>query len=260
MLAKLAVIGVIFGLIGCVPYQSLITFNETSPFPDSAQIISNFQPLEIQPNDILHIDVSSSDQEAASLFRKNIAMAAGGGNAQNTLLNGYLVNSDGTIDFPLLGGIQVGGLTMEEARDTLEQLLLSYFVSPPVVSFRILNFTINITGEVGAPGSIQVPTERFTLVEAITQAGDFTSYARRDSILIIREQQGLRSYAYVDFNSGEVLNSPHFYLKQNDVIYVRPEKRKIGTVRDRETRILPWVSAGTGFVAFIISILSLSRN
>jgi polysaccharide export outer membrane protein len=247
-------------MVGCISYHSLINFTETEPFPDTPQDIMNYEPLTIQLNDILHINVSSSDLTSAELFNKRSSNLAGGGQSnQNSLLNGYLVGPDGTIDFPIVGKIFLLGSTIEQSKEKILSALRTYFKETPVVSVRLLNFSINVSGEVNSPGSISVASERITLMEAIIQAGDFTSYARRDSILIIRELDGKRTFSYLDFNSGQVLDSPYFYLQQNDVVYIRPEKRKMGTIRDRETRFLPWVSAATGFVAFFLSILSLSK-
>jgi polysaccharide export outer membrane protein len=144
---------------------------------------------------------------------------------------------------------------MEEAKAKILTLLDPYFETLPIVNLRLLNFRISVNGEVNGPGTFTIPNERVTIIEAVTMAGDFTSYSRRDSVLIVREADGVRTFGYVDFNSADVFTSPYFYLHQNDVIYIRPEKTKIGTVRDPATRVLPWVTTVVSVTAFIISIL-----
>lgn len=244
-------------LTGCVSYTSLVNFDEYPTIPTSAQAIQNYDPLIIKPGDILHIKVSSEDEVSAEPFQlstnsNNIPI---GGLA--LLISGYLVDQDGNINFPTLGQVKIGDLSTSEARTKMLELLQPYFNAPPIVSIRLLNFRVNVNGEVANPGTFDIPNERVTILEAITMAGDFTDYASRDSVLIVREAEGQRSFGFVSFNSSEIFNSPYFYLEQNDVIYVRPDRRKVGVVRDPAFRIFTWVSAITGTAALIISI---SRN
>ena len=251
---------VLSALSGCVSYSSLLNYHTIPDLADEGHDITNYDPLHVQANDILYIEVASEEMESARLFNKSSSTTAGGGvSTQSILLSGYLVAEEGTIDFPLLGKIMLAGLPLDAAREVLVEKLRVYFVKDPVVTIRLLNFNVNVNGEVSSPGSISVATERITAIEAITQAGDFTPYSRRDSILVIREFDGQRKFGYLDFNSSDVMKSPYFYLQQNDVIYVQPEKRKLGTVRDKEARYLPWISAATGFIAFVISVISLSK-
>ncbi len=240
---------------GCVSYDSLLNYNRTPTFPVEPQLIANYKPIAIQTNDILHIQVSSSEASATEPFE--IGGAAAGGNMNNTqglLMNGFLVDSEGRVDFPTLGQVPVGGLTIQEAKEHILKLLEPYFEQQPIVNIRLLNFRVSVNGEVANPGTFSVLNERLTIVEALTMAGDFTDYSMRDSILIVREANGERSFGYVDFNSASLFTSPYFYLQQNDVVYVRPDKRKVGIVRDPATRIFTWISAFTGVAAFILTL------
>jgi len=225
----------------CVQYKDVLSYEETPVFPSTAQAITNYQPIVIQANDILQITVSSLAPEAAAPFN-------GSGE------NGYMVDPSGNITLPTLGDIQVANLTLEEIKMTLKKALQPYFSESPIINVRLQNFKISVNGEVGSPGIFSVQNGRITMIEAITRSGDFTPYSRRDSILIIREFNNERSFGYVDFNSAEVFNSPYFYLKQNDVIYVRPTKVKVATVRDPATRILPFVSIVTGLTVLVLQI------
>lgn len=242
----------------CVSYDSLVNYDQPPLSEGARQAIDNYRPLVIQPNDILHIRLSSPDEAAAQPFQ--LVGAGPGMNANNAvgmLLNGFLVNEQGEIAYPTIGRIKVGGLTMAAATEKLLTAVRPYFNEDPIIDIRLLNFTVNVNGEVSQPGSFTIPNERVTALEAIIRAGDLTGYADRDSVMVIREIGGERTFGYLDFNSPEVFASPYFYLQQNDVIYVRPLRRKVLTVQDPVRRALTYVSAATGVAAFIVAI---SRN
>lgn len=226
---------------GCIQYQDLLNYEQTPVFPTEIQDITNYQPTIIQVGDILQIEVSSLAPEAAAPFNRDAGV-------------GYLVNTQGMITLPTLGDVSVLNKTLEEAKNSVQNSLRPYFSENPIVNIRLANFKINVNGEVGSPGVFQIPSSRITILEAITRAGDFTPYSRRDSILIVREINNERSFGYIDFNSAEVFESPFYYLKQNDVIYIRPSKSKVATVRDPATRVVPFISIVTGLTALILTI------
>lgn len=230
----------------CYKYTDLLNYHQ-APLPASPQAIENFKPLVIQPNDILRIQISSSSPVASEPFN-----AASSG--ENSLLDGYLVDANGNVELPTLGTMNLENLSLEEAKTKILQALKPYFTETPIVNIRLLNFKINVNGEVGSPGTFNVSNNRMTMIEAITLAGDFTPYSRRDSILIIRESDEVRSFGYIDFTSSEVFESPYFYLQQNDVIYVKPSKAKTTTVRDPASRVFPYVSIITGLTAIFLSL------
>ena len=205
---------VLLGLLfsSCVPYESIVNFSDTESIPKEAQIIQNYQPLTIQPNDILEISVTSLEQQATEIF--------------NSDLGGYLVSLNGSIQFPVIGELYLAGKTTEEAKALILENLSGYFKKPPIVNLRLANFKVYVNGEVSNPGMIAVNNERLTVFEALTLAGDFTIYSKRDSVLIIREEAEGRTYRYVNFDKLDVVNSPYFYLKQNDVVYVAPTEKK----------------------------------
>ena len=244
--ALIAVFLLPFLFSSCIKYKDLITYAETEKFPATPQAITNYKPIVIQPNDILQIQVSSTSELAAAPFNN---LAAGGS------VNGYLVDANGNVEIPTLGTVNLTNLTLEEAKEKLKTELQPYFSEKPIVSIRLVNFKVNINGEVRSPGSISVANGRMTMLEAITLAGAFTPYSRRDSILVIREFNNERTFGYINFNSAEAFDSPYFYLQQNDVIYVKPSKLKTTTVRDPATKILPYVSILTGLAAITLSVL-----
>lgn len=244
---------IIFGVFlvmmtGCTSYQSLLNYNEPPGIPKVPQEINNFEALKIQSSDLLRISVSSLDMASTQPFKP------GGGSDQEGAQNTYLVSSGGYITFPTVGKIQVEGLNIEEVQDVILEKLKPYFQDEPIIQARLENFKVNVNGEVGQPGTYSVNNDRLSIIEAVTLAGDFTAYSRRDSILIIREENGMRSFGYVNFNSADIFNSDLFYLKQNDVIYVQPDKTIVNSVRDPAQRILPWITAAVSLLALSFSI------
>lgn len=233
----------------CVSYPELVNFSRPPELPDTPQVISNRRPITIKPNDILQVQVSSTEPMSIRPF-----VAVQGSGETSSAEATYLVNSSGRIVFPTLGRIAVEGLELEAAADTLLSLLSPYFEEPPIVNVRLANFRVNVNGEVNNPGIFTIPNERVTILDAITLAGDFTSYSRRDSILIIREDTGVRTFNYIDLNSANAFTSPYFYLQQNDVVYVKPSKNKTNAIRDPANRYLPWISAVASLAAIIVSI------
>ena len=139
----------------------------------------------------------------------------------------------------------------------IQESLAPYFNEPLVINIRLLNFRINVNGEVKSPGTFAITNQTISIIEALTLAGDFTDYSRRDSVLIIREADGKRNFGYINFNSSDIFNSPYFYLQQNDVVYVQPERRKLAIIRDPAQRIFTWISAVTGIAAFVITLTRL---
>lgn len=249
-------LGLVITLNSCVSYDSLVNYNVSPEIFSQPHEITNFEPIRIQASDILRIQVSSTDPVAAAPF--NLAIASSRDGQASGSPEGFLVNLDGTIDFPTLGSIKLENYTVDEARARMIELLQPYFTEKPIVNVRLLNFKINVNGEVKNPGIFNISNNRVTIIEALTLAGDFTDHSMRDSILIVRESEGVRSFGYVNFNSAEIFYSPYFYLQQNDMIYVRPETRKTAVVRDPATRVIPFVSATASVVAIILAVLRFS--
>ena len=247
----------LISLNSCISPETLVSFDEGPKFPKDPQAIANFKPITIQSDDILHITVHSIDPIASQPFNLvDLSRLSGNINRDAMQLSGYLVDNEGYIDFPMLGRIQMNNKTLREAKEMIKsQLIAQDFLNNPVVNIRILNFRIKIMGEVVRPGVYSLANERVSIMEALTFAGDLTQYGRRDSILIVREHQGEQTFGYVNLNSTEIFQSPYFFLQQNDLVYIQPEKTKINTIRDPSQRILPWISAATSLTALIVAIL-----
>ena len=174
----------------------------------------------IEPDDIVSIKITSEANEAALPFNQ---VQSTSGQSPQTL--GYLVDFQGFIEMPILGKIQVGGMKKSELKAHLSEKLSKY-IQYPIIDIRISNFKVTVLGEVGAPGTISFGSDRLTLPEALAQAGDFKIPANRQNVLVIRDESGVKKHYRIDLTSVEALNSPVYYLKQNDLVYVEPRFTK----------------------------------
>ncbi|HEY6976174.1 MAG TPA: polysaccharide biosynthesis/export family protein [Chitinophagaceae bacterium] len=209
-----------------------------------SDIISNAEYLEpvIQKNDMLSISVSSMNPAATEIFNAS--------NSSGTA-SGYLVNQDGFIQFPLIGDIKAAGLTKKGLRDTISKALSDKkLLVDPNVTIRYLNYRVTVLGEVTRPGVVTVPNEKITLLEALGFAGDLTIQAKRDNIMIIREEKGVKKIKRVNLNSTELFTSPYYYLKSEDIVYVEPNKAKVAGT-SRFNQVYPIVMSTLTF-AFLV--------
>lgn len=208
------------------------------------QKIPSAYQVTIGNDDLLSIHVSSKDTILAIPFNR----AAGAG---------YLVNSKGAITFPVFGEITAAGLTPTSLADFLKnRIIRDGYIRDPAVSVKLMNFKVSVMGEVNRPGVYPIPTERVTVLEALSLAGDMSVYGRRDKVLIVREEDGQRETHYIDLNSTVLFDSPWYYLKQNDVVYVEPNKARAqqSEFNPRLPLIVAAVSALTSVASLIILI------
>ncbi len=193
---------------------------------DNTEIANKKFETKIKNDDLLMIIVSAQNPLAVQQFNLttnlsvNPSNQAGGGQMQQQL---YLVDDKGFIDFPVLGKILVGNKTKEEIVQEL-QTKISREVKNPIVNLRIMNYKVSVQGEVKMPGTHRITSERITLLEAISLSGDLTTYGRRDNIVILREENGEVKSHRIDLTKADFINSDFYYLKQNDVVYVEPNK------------------------------------
>jgi len=242
--------------VSCVNTQKATYFNNQGDarIPSTVQIPQTI----IQANDILGISISSLNPEASAIFNTpNFSYTnSSTSTVQTSQASGYLVSADGTIQFPILGSFKVSGLTVNQLRikltDTITQRKL---LVDPIVSVRMLNFKVTVLGEVARPSVINVLNEKVTLLEALGLAGDITIYGKKDHVMVIREEEGQKNIKYLDLNSSEIFNSPYYYLKSSDIVYVEPTKARIGS-STRTSQLLPILLSGLSFTAIIIDRLT----
>lgn len=242
----------------CVSHGELLNFTEGTDFDQLSKEINNVPTLRIQHDDLLSIKITALDLEAALPFNLDPPTMNQNLNAGVGLrpLIGYLVDSEGFIDMPILGKVYVAGLTFKELKQVLLDELDTY-LKAPVIVIRFLNFRITVLGEVASPSTFFMANERVTVLDALGQAGDISPYGNRTNILVIREQDGERTFGYLNLQDRAIFQSPYFYLQQNDVVYVEPLEEKTSTVRDQTQRILPWLSVITSLTTLVITLSRL---
>lgn len=249
----------------CVTHKQLVVFPSESTVFNSPEQLLNAVELRIQPDDLLHVSVQSFDEEAAAPFnpgqqtgvgmQMNMQMGQAGGIGFNgaELFSGFFVDREGCINFPVLGRLKVVGLTLAETERLISEGVKQY-LKDGVVNVRFLNFKITFLGEVQRPGTLRLSNQRVNLLEALGMAGDFTPYANRTNVLLIREQYGQRLYQRLNFQDPLLIQSPYFYLQQNDVIYVEPTQAKVATVSDPFQRFFSYGSAILSVVTLVIAL------
>ena len=222
----------LLGAFALLLTTSCVSRKKIAYFQGLGEVESLDQPrnIEIAPGDLLSILVSAPELQAAQPFNNfrptpGLGQGAGGNNAEPLA---YLVAEDGKIDFPTLGEMEVTGMTGKQLERHLKLKLKSY-LQDPVVTVRVENFQISVLGEVAYPGTFLVDNDDISLSQALGLAGDITLSGKRSKILVVREMDGKRTHTYLDMTSAEAMNSPFFYLKQNDVVYVEPVGPKIQT-------------------------------
>ena len=215
----------------------------------------------IMPKDQLTITVSTTDDNAAVPFNMTVPTPYTV-NSRSTysqaMLQTYLVDNMGNINFPIIGQLHVGGLTKAEAEDMIQSKIKPYMDANenPIVTVRMPGYQISVIGEVARPGTFNVSREKITVLEALAQAGDLTIYGQRENVQLIREDStGMKSIHVFDLTDANIINSPYFYLQQNDVIYVTPNKVKAQNSSVGSMTTL-WFSA----TSILISLTSLLYN
>jgi polysaccharide export outer membrane protein len=239
----------------CTNTKKVAYFNDIK---DSARIISkaSLEPI-IQKKDILSIMVSSLSNEATVIFNTpNLPITPSASVTPNMPQTaGYLVSEDGTIKFPILGNIQAAGLTQKQLENNITKLLIDKkLLFDPIVSSRFLNFRVTVLGEVNRPGVVTAPSEQISILEAIGQAGDLTIYGVRDNVILIRQEGADKIVKRLNLNSSKILQSPYFFLKSNDVIYVEASKAKVAST-DFTRQLLPIIFSGISVVVIVLNSL-----
>jgi polysaccharide export outer membrane protein len=240
-------------LASCVDTRKAIYFNDVA-VTDTVNSMVGLEPV-IQANDILSITVSSRDLQASAIFNApNIPATPSGAPAAGIQqAAGYLVSQEGTINFPLLGLINVAGKSKKNVEyEIVNKLREGQLLFDPIVNIRYLNFRITVLGEVARPGVVQIPSEQVSILEAIGMAGDLTIFGKRENVLLIRQEGEKKVLKRFNLNSKDLLMSPYFYLKSNDIVYVEPERAKIAS-GTRSQQLLPYIISGVSILALVIT-------
>lgn len=218
-------------LAGCQSYKKVPYLQDDlqqTATTDTNAIDMGLYDARIMPKDLLTIVVSCPEEpELAIPFNLTITSPLNKEYylTSQPVLQQYLVDNEGNIDFPIIGNIHIGGLTKSEAEQLIKDKLQSQFREMPIVTVRMVNYKISVIGEVARPGTFTISNEKVNIFEALAMAGDMTVYGIRDKVKLIREDRfGKREIITLNLNDGNIINSPYYYLQQNDILYVTPNK------------------------------------
>lgn len=242
---------VLFSFFGCQTHKKLVYFQDGISTADSVDYHTQYTPT-LKKDDLLSISVTADDPATAlpfNLDQKNINPNLNNGYTMgNQERVGYLVGEDGTINFPVLGSLELNGMKRSAAIQLLEDSLTNY-LSNPIVNIQILNYKVTVLGDVQRPGTFKVPNERITVLEAIGLAGDLNITGNRKNIKVVRDNDGIKTEHNIDLTSSSIFSSPAYYLQQNDVVYVEPNvaQRNNSTV---------WKTSGSIFISTVALIIT----
>jgi len=238
----------------CNTYKNIPYFQDRKA--DSTNVIKNFSSLTIQPQDILGINVTSLNPDASAIFNTNQSRVNGNNYDINPInpINGYLVDANGNIKMPLVGTIKVSGLTTNQAEQKIYKKVAPD-LKDATVTVRIMNFKITVLGDVEHPGVYPIANERVTIIDALGLAGDLNITAKRKNVLLIREIDGERKYFTIDLTSKNLFDSPYYYLKNNDALYIQPSKVKYNQVNRSGYETASLLLSALSIIAIVFSTL-----
>ena len=254
LLLPIMVVTMILMMVGCGSSKEVAYWQNIDSISLAAS--KGLYDAKIMPKDELTILVQTTDPLTSEPFN----LRSTGQTSSKNQITGYLVDNDGIINFPIVGKIHVAGLTKTECEDLIKSKIQPYLARTenPLVSVRTSSYRITVIGEVNRPGVIPVSTEKISLIEALAEAGDMTIYGKRDNVLLVREDKsGEKHKVRLNMNDANIINSPYYYLQQNDIVYVEPHKVKArNTFFGSNTSIFySVIGITTSLVSLLITIL-----
>ena len=250
-----------YTLASCTAHKN-IPYLQNHYMIDSIQQIPVLYDARIMPKDLLTIVVSCSEPELAVPYNltapTSVITAQSRSTTTQPSLQSYLVDNEGYIEFPSLGLIKVGGLTKGETENMISEKLRAY-IDDPIVNVRLMNYKISVIGEVNKPGMFTVANEKVNVLEALALAGDLTIYGLRENILLVREEaDGKQKSIVLNLNDVHLVFSPYYYLQQNDVLIVTPNKTKARNA-GISTSTTIWISITTTLVSIASLLVTILR-
>ncbi len=262
----LMAVGLLAGVAACGPSQTYKNINYMQDITEETVMnMKSNEGILVQPKDMIAIVVSHRDPELAAMFNLSNATFQAGAETRSTgnstyRLLGYSVDTNGDIDFPIVGKIHVAGMNRWEVAETVKNELSGRnLLRDAVVTVEFMNFQISVLGEVARPGTYNITGDKINLMQALSLAGDMTIFGRRDNIQVTREENGKRHIYVVDIRNSDVYNSPAYYLRQNDIIYVEPNKVRAGqsTVNENNFRSVSFWASLSSTVLSIVNMIIL---
>jgi polysaccharide export outer membrane protein len=250
----------LISISSCSSYHNSMLFQGVNRNPDLKHKIGNYTPIIIQTGDVIGLNVKSLSPEGSAIFNT-------GGNASNITIStdnsssgassqsaeeGYTVDQNGEIQLPLVHNIKVKGLTIVEAQNTIQKAI-TLFLKEPIVIIHLVNFKITVVGDVGHPGIFSVSSDHISITQMLGLAGDLTASSKRNNILLIREIDGERKFVNIDMTSAQLFDSPFYYLKNNDMLYVEEGRGKF-TTPTGYSKIAPIILSGMSLLFLVVEL------
>ena len=240
---------IVLFVASCASKKDIVYFQNAGDFETIVSDNSHTNKFKI--DDVLSINVSTLDPLASMPFNLYTGVTDGG--IQPEQLD-YIIDKNGEIDFPVLGAVKLIGLSPEEAKATLQNKLAAY-LKDPIVNIRLKNFSVTVLGEVNRPGTYPVNGEQITVLEALGLANDLTIKGLRKNVMVIRDFNGTKVYTRIDLTKKESLNSPVYYLTQNDVVYVEPNESAVNSSAF-DSRVSIWVSVASLLITSTVLLIT----
>jgi polysaccharide export outer membrane protein len=254
---KLSVIILIVLFSSCASTKKVSYFQDI-PQVGEAQLkeIAQFTEPVIQPDDILSINFFSIDPQTAAVINQGSTLQALGASTLpiNQQSTGFMVDKNGDVELVGVGKVRLGGLTTYQAKELIRKKVEADFKNPSI-EVRFVNFKITVLGEVNRPAVYTLQNEKVTFLDALGMAGDMTIFGRRENVMLIRDNAGKKEFVRFDLNSTAFLNSPYFYLKQNDVIYIEPNKGKAASLNAARTQTYAIIGSALSVLVILFSRL-----
>lgn len=249
-------------LCSCVSSKKIIYFQHSDVvFEEAQQIMQKYQ-MRLKPADQVLIKVTCDNPELLEVFNMDVTMGSGlrstssGYSASSTMgsVYGYTVDNNGNLILPMLGNVYVRNMTCEEAAVAIENKIKEKnIIREPDVTVRLLNARVAVLGAVKSPHVVSLTSERNSVLDVLSQCGDVSDQALRQKVTLYREENGLRSMYHLDLTQADIFENPAFYVQQNDVIYVQPNKSQ----NVKSSAFTTFLSAGAGIISFITSVTAL---
>ncbi len=241
----------------CVSNKKIAYFQDIQSIKqaklDSAAVFT--EPV-IQSDDILSINIFTLNPQSGAIVNQAASNTVLGGGANTAVaaqqVSGFLVDRNGDVELSLIGKVKVAGLTTYQARELIREKAAVVYKEPNV-QLRFANFKVSVLGEVNSPSTYTLPNEKVSILDALSLAGDLTIYGKRDNVLIVRDNNGKKEFVRLDLNSSKIFNSPFYYLKQNDVVYVEPNKRKVSASNSAQIQTISVIASVISVIVLAIS-------
>ena len=246
-------------LMGCSGIKNVGYFQDIGSGDSVVTVqMSSFTEPTIQPDDILSISIFTIDPNTGGQINQVASQAiqspgTGSGQTVQPAINGFLVDKNGDVELSIIGKISLLGLTTFQARDLIRKKAAKDYKNPSV-QVRFANFKVIVMGEVSKPAVYTLPNEKVTVLDALSLAGDLTLYGKRENVLVIREKGGIKEFGRVNLYSSDLFSNPYYYLRQNDIVYIEPDKAKTSAL-NAPTR----TTIGLILSAITVAVLAISR-